>query len=166
MYVLEPEIVYACRNPTVGLDERGRLHSNDRAAIEFQDGYACYFWHGVTVSADLVLDPESITVRAIEREQNVEIRRIMIERYGSTNFMFDSGAELVARDEFRVLYRNPAIGGQEPVQLVQVTNATPEADDSHKTYFLRVPPTVTTPKEAIAWTFGLTAEEYDSIIET
>ena len=44
--------------------------------------------------------------------------------------------------------------------MVEVRNSTPEPDGSRKTYFLRVPPTVRTAREAVAWTFGLGAVEY------
>ena len=46
MYVLEPEIVYACRKPKIHLDELGHFHSQDQAAIEFPDGYGFHFLHG------------------------------------------------------------------------------------------------------------------------
>ena len=42
--------------------------------------------------------------------------------------------------------------------LVEVLNATAEQDGTRKTYFLRVPPTVRTAREAVAWTFGMNAE--------
>ena len=41
--------------------------------------------------------------------------------------------------------------------MVEVVNSTPEPDGSRKTYFLRVPPTIGTAREAVAWTFGLGA---------
>ena len=44
--------------------------------------------------------------------------------------------------------------------MVEVLNSTAEPDGSWKTYWLRVPPTMRTPREAIAWTFGMTKEEY------
>lgn len=46
MYVLEPEVVYACKNPTIHVDELGHFHSQDQAAIEFPDGYGFHFVHG------------------------------------------------------------------------------------------------------------------------
>lgn len=50
--------------------------------------------------------------------------------------------------------------------MVKVVNSTPEPDGSYKDYFLRVPPTITTAHEAVAWTFGKTAETYAPAIET
>jgi hypothetical protein len=49
---------------------------------------------------------------------------------------------------------------------VHVVNSSPEPDGSYKEYFLRVPPTMTRARQAIAWTFGLTEEEYEPLSET
>jgi hypothetical protein len=54
----------------------------------------------------------------------------------------------------------------EDVVLVEVTNSTPEPDGSVRTYFLRVPPTTTTARAAVAWTFGLGEVEYRPSTET
>jgi hypothetical protein len=37
---------------------------------------------------------------------------------------------------------------------------------TERQYFLRVPPTITTVAEAIAWSFGMTVEEYSPAHET
>ena len=54
----------------------------------------------------------------------------------------------------------------EPMVMVEVRNSTPEPDGSRKTYFLRVPPRTQTAREGVAWTFGLTADEYVPAVET
>jgi hypothetical protein len=46
------------------------------------------------------------------------------------------------------------------LRIVEVMNGTPEVDGSRKTYWLRVPPWVRTAGEAVAWTYGMTADEY------
>ena len=45
-------------------------------------------------------------------------------------------------------------------------NGTPEPDGSHKRYFLQVPPTVRTPREAVAWTYGLSERQYRPVVRT
>lgn len=50
--------------------------------------------------------------------------------------------------------------------MVKVVNSTPEPDGSMKDYFLRVPPTVKTAREACAWTFGKSENDYAPMIET
>jgi hypothetical protein len=55
----------------------------------------------------------------------------------------------------------PLRKNEEPIFLVKVK------DPSLQVYYmLRVPPNVRTCKEAIAWTFGLSSEEYNPIMET
>jgi hypothetical protein len=43
---------------------------------------------------------------------------------------------------------------------VKVTNGTTEPDGSCKRYFLRVPSAMRTAREGVAWTYGLTPEQY------
>ena len=46
---------------------------------------------------------------------------------------------------------------------VEVVNGTPEPDGTYKHYYLQVPPTVRTPREAVAWTYGLSEHEYAAV---
>lgn len=52
------------------------------------------------------------------------------------------------------------------IVFVEVLNSTPEPDGTIKTYWLRVPPDTLTAKAGIAWTFGLTADEYNPEVQT
>jgi hypothetical protein len=49
---------------------------------------------------------------------------------------------------------------------VEVADATPGPDGVRQRYWLRVPPNITTCRAAVAWSFGLTAEEYRPVVET
>ena len=133
------------------LDSAGRLHHEEKAATEFIDGTKYFVWHGVEVPEDVIMHPHKIKVKGIENERNVEIRRIMIERYGLNNFIRDSAARVVQRDEFGTLYRKE-LPGEEPVVVVRVENSTAEHDGEYKNYYLRVPPHIQTAREAVAWT--------------
>jgi hypothetical protein len=200
-------------------DSSGRPHSDSGPAIVYRDGFAVWAWHGVTVDEDVVLRPEEITVAAIDREDNVEVRRTLIERFGIERFIRDGGGQLVHEDETgrlwrratppkgeRLFLRNVADGSvrevddefdaenyfldewmvandesfdidewevereptfdDEDIVMVEVQNATPEPDGSRKTYFLRVPPTMATARQAVAWTFGKEEREYAPDRET
>jgi len=169
-------------------DERGRLHREDGPAIVYPDGFGIWAWHGVRVSADIIEYPDTITVEAIDAEANAEIARVMVERYGLDRFLRDGKAKAVGRDDWGTLWRRP-MKGADPLVLVEVLNSTPEPDGSTKTYFLRVPPgfggttksirvafdddargdvrtVARTPHAAIAWTFGLTPDEYRPAVMT
>ena len=58
--------------------------------------------------------PRRITVEAIDAEQNTEVRRVMIERFGAERLIREGGAELVNEDEAGRLWRRelPAAGGR------------------------------------------------------
>ncbi len=147
-------------------DDRGRPHCADGPAIAWADGLEAFAWHGVAVEPWIIRDPGRITVQTIDKASNVEVRRVLIERFGEERLVREGGAQLVGEDETGRLWRRP-IGPQhqwgrteEPVVMVEVRNSTPEPDGSRKTYFLRVPPAIRTPREAVAWTFGLGSAEY------
>ena len=147
-------------------DDDHRLHCSDKAAISYSDGFRVYAWHGVRVPEWVIKQPELITVEKIDKEENQEIRRVLLERFGEGRYLEESGAELIHEDRYGKLYRKE-IPGDEPLEMVRVENATPESDGSRKIYYLRVPPnTCKTAHEAVAWTFGLTPEQYQPIIET
>jgi len=157
----------ACERQTrFRLDGRDRLHALDGPALHFADGFELFAIHGVRVEPWFVTEPERCTVAAISEQRNSEVRRVLMERYGTARYLDETRAEKVGRDAFGTLYRLPSKDGDEPLVLVEVRNATPEPDGTTKDYFLRVPPTMRTAREAVAWTFGLDAAAYAPILET
>ena len=154
------------RPTSLSLDDRGRLHSDSDWAIYYPDGFGYCLVHGVEVPEHVVLDPSKITVKEIAAEQNVEVRRVMIEKYGQARYILDSGATLMHKDDWGELYRKE-VSKDEPILMVKVVNSTPEPDGSgYRDYFLRVPPTTTTAREGVAWTFAQPAETYAPEVET
>jgi len=147
------------------LDDRGRLHSAAGKAIGYPDGFYLYSWHGTTIPDFVIENPEQITTDRIASEDNVEVRRVLIERYGTAKYLHDCGTQEVHKDSFGVLYRK-FMENDEPIVMVAVTNSTPEADGSFHQYFLRVPPTIKTAREAVAWTFSLDSSEYGPEFQT
>jgi hypothetical protein len=119
----------------------------------------------VRVTQQVIEQPSTITVKQIDGETNAEVRRVLIERYGQVKFLQDGGAEVVHQDDWGTLYRRD-MQDDEPLVMVKVVNSTREPDGSYRDYFLRVPPTVRTAREAVAWTFGQEAEQYAPRVET
>ena len=153
------DFVMVCERPTVINREltnpdvtRGwgshRLHCGDGPAVGFRDGWGVYAIHGVRVPAHVVERPESITVAEIEAEQNAEVRRVMMERYGYEKYILDCDAMTV--DSCPV--DHPIIGlrdaklrvkkvpDDEPIVFVDLLNSTPEPDGTVKRYLMRVDP--------------------------
>jgi hypothetical protein len=96
---------------------------------------------------------------------SVEIRAALIRRMGLGPFLRSLGAHPVGEDGRGRLYRI-AVPGAEPLVIVEVENSTPEPDGSRKRYALRVPPGIRSAEEGVAWTFGMSQEEYRPLIET
>jgi hypothetical protein len=166
-------------------DARGRLHCEDKAAIEYGDGWGVHAWHGVRVPADVITAPEGITPKRIDEEKNAEIRRVMLERYGVSRYVLESKAEVLHEDvdligQPRRLLRRRFPDGR-AVVLVHVKNSTLEPDGTRKDYFLRVHPELRplpkaggtlgepqkmTARNAVASTYGRRGEDYGPAMET
>lgn len=139
-------------------DEQNRLHSVDGPSIKYRgkknsisDVYAV---HGVRVNKKII--DRDFNVHDIDKERNVEVRRVMIELYGQSKYLIDSNAEVVHSDDFGTLYKKE-IEGDEPLMMVKVVNSTIEPDGTYKDYFIRVSPNVygglKTAKAAVASTW-------------
>ncbi len=161
------DLAFAARKPmNVAHDLQWRLHQESGPAVKFADGWSLYVWHGVVVPRHMIEEPQSLTVAQIELETNVELRRVMIERYGGQQrFLQDSNATEIHRDAFGVLYRKE-LSAEEPLVMVEVIDKASQPDGSFRHYFLRVPPTMLRAREAIAWTFGLAENQFAPDIET
>ena len=149
-YIFLDKICLICERPSVlKTDENGRLHSESGPALTYADGFDIYSWHGTTVPQWLIDNPSSLTADRILTEPNAEVRRIMIGLFGLSNFIVASGAKKIHEDECGVLYKKDLLN-DEPLVMVKVINSTPETDGTRRSYFLRVPPTITTAREAVA----------------
>jgi hypothetical protein len=142
-----------------------RLHCADGPAVAWPNGVRYYFWRGLQVPERIIIAPEALSGQDILSEQNVEIRRVMIERVGHERFLLEVNARPVHQDETGALYRIE-LPGDEPISLVHVTNSTPEPDGSLKKYVLRVPPNMERAREAVAWTFTKNENDYAPAKET
>jgi hypothetical protein len=152
-----PEVVRweADRNPP-------RLHSEGGPALRYRDGWEVYSWHGLRVPKRIIDEPETITVAEIHAEQNQEQRRAMIERIGWMRYCEKAGAREVHRDDFGALLEMDGLGdGDTLARFVRVRDPS-----TGREYVLRVPPTVKTVREAVAWTFDVPEEQYAPTQET
>lgn len=161
----ERVVVISERPEALHRDEAGRLDSGDGPALAYRDGFALHAWRGMPVPAEFLAELSTLTPRRIREEENAELRRVMLEFYGYDRYLTESGAEPVHRDETGVLWRI-ALDGDEDVVMVEVVNSTPEPDGTHRTYWLRVPPSTRTAKDGVAWTFGLSADVYAPVRQT
>ncbi len=160
----------------------GRLHCVNGPAVMYPDGWKIYAINGIRVPEFVVERPKEITVSLIEQEQNIEIRRILIDRFGDNpgDYLKASGAKIIDHDEQWGTLRMKKIPGDEPLVMVEVINRTPEIDGSFKHYHLRVDPQCRplfengqkgdpqplTAHAAVASTFGKYVNEYHPEFES
>jgi len=106
-----------------------------------------------------VLRSESIPAR---RRQLIDV--FGVERYvPSVGEVIDTDLDGAGRA--RRLWRAPRPGDTDIV-MVEVANATAGPDGEFEHHWLRVPPTTTTCQTAVAWTFGVDADDYRELVET
>lgn len=143
-------IIIACDRPAaVHMDDQHRLHCEDGPAVLFRDGWSVHAVHGVRVPAWIVEKPDEITPAKIDAEDNAEIRRVMMDRYGIGRYVAESGAKVVDQcgaDHALVGLRGARLLSRElpdhdrPAVVVECVNSTAEPDGSFKTYHLSVNP--------------------------
>ena len=146
-------------------DEEFRLHHDSKMALEYPDGWGIWAWHGIRVPKEIITEPEKITYDDILDEQNVEMRRIKLERYGLPRYLKNVGAREVARDERGVLLHTDRMNEWPGEDRDGARYVLVQDSSTDRQYALRVAPYVQTPSEGIAQTFGLTEKQYQPIQE-
>jgi hypothetical protein len=151
------------RRPRVlARDADGRLHSATGKCVEYRDGWGFYAWHGVRVPERVIHAPETLTREDFLGENDVEVRRVIQERMGD-RFVSTLGGQVIDTGPRGTLYevRLPGDDPEGVARYVQLQDAS-----TARQYFLRVPSTIQTAEEAVAWSFQLTVEEYRPAQET
>ncbi|HMF29967.1 MAG TPA: hypothetical protein VKK79_01030 [Candidatus Lokiarchaeia archaeon] len=109
----------------------------------------------------LVTPANKITLKQLLACRNAEIRSQVFHRCGNNIFLRDGETRVVDIDEESRLIKINKGGFETSFRILEVTDST-----SKQKYFLRVPTTMRTCREAVAWTFRLRPEEYQPIKET
>ena len=153
------------RHNVLNRDPRGRLHCETGPAVAYPDGWSIYAWHGVRVpEAAITTSPDAISLDTVLGEQNAEVARVWMLRAGPrvwTDPRVERGASDVdGAGQPRELLRIKMPQG-EPAVIVRVTCPSTGGE-----YRLRVPPTMRTCHDAVAWTFRKEAKEYVPALET
>lgn len=122
-------------------------------------------WNSVAVNAQVAFFPETLTAGEALSERNAEVRRVMIERMGFERFMAEAKAVVLNEDT------DP--GGPRKLLMVTLDNDEPlvvvsvRCPSTGRAYLIRVPPTMKTCRQAVAWTAGFDNEkDYIPVAET
>ena len=122
-------------------------------------------WRGVQITPQIAFFPETLNSTDILNERNTELRRVMIERVGFEKFLREVNAEVFHSDRDkggeRKLYR-VELQNDEPIVVVSLL-----CPSTGRHYLVRVPPTMKTCHQAVAWTAGFdNPDDYAPIEET
>jgi len=126
--------------------KNGRIHREDGPAIEWFNGFKIWYLNGVEVTEQIVMRPETITLEQISEKKDVEVRSIMIERYGWLRYIQDSKAKLLdSRDNAIEKTKEALFAAGELGNRLVVTCPT------GRVFALSVPSVIKTCEEAQQW---------------
>lgn len=121
-------------------------------------------WRSVQVSDHIAFEPQSITGQDILYIENVELRRVLIERLGYATFLQQVGGVVRHRDRDAGGERQlvcVTFDDDEPLMVLKVT--CPSTGHIH---ILRVPPHLRSCHQAAAWIAGFNnSNDYNPLIE-
>jgi hypothetical protein len=169
-------------------NEEGRLHADNEPAwrsptriIWYRDGRKhgidadihgsiTYYYENIRIPPryhQAVGEPEILTVEEVLKHQNAEIRYVGIKIIGYDRIRTHKNCKLVdtCKKTGMELFSIKGIF-DDPVCVLKVINSTAEPDGTFKNYYLTVPPNMKKCKEAVAWTFRMTADDYAPMQET
>src|SRR6476469_1923114 len=127
-------------------DSQHRLHAEGEPAIEFADGWNFYYYHGVRLPEEYgKVHPNQWQSQWLLAEENAELRRVLIQGIGYDRICQELSAEQIdSWQEYSLLKIDNA--DIEPIYLLKMT--CPSTGFIHA---LRVPPNLTSAREAIRW---------------
>ena len=135
-------VVLYCNNPKeIHLDSNGNFHNPNGPALRYDSKYKqfeIYAVKGCMVTQDII--DRNYTIDDIMKENNAEVRRVMIELFSKERFVKEGDFTIVNKDEFGTLYKKDIPNENEPLMIVAVVDSTPLPDGSYKDYFIRVDP--------------------------
>jgi hypothetical protein len=170
-HVIVGDEIVVLTSPSIWTDGR-RLHRTDGPAVAWRQTKV-YAWKGVFIPEQILRQPRAMTLDTIRGVGDVQLQGALVDiyahAYGHSRCMQDLGGVVLHEDGAGRLWcidpngdkSLPQIG---EIKLVEVVNGTSEPDGSRKIYWLRVPPWMRTAQEAVAWTYGITPDEYDGLV--
>jgi len=126
-------------------------------------------WNTVTINTMIAFRPDKLTARAVLRESNAEVRRVMLERMGYRRFFDEADPDLIDLDKdaggermlLRVEIERDLWWRNEPIVCLAVF-----CPSTGHQYVLRVPPNMNSCHQAAAWLAGFDdPKRYKPLIE-
>lgn len=161
--LLFERLAFVSRRPElVKKDDQGRLHNPDGPAVRFRDGFSVHAWRGTTVPAEWIESKDRVDPSVGLTHPNIEQRRAFCEILGWDRVLANLKPRVIQED------KDPQIGTLIEVDL-------PDAGASRflrvecgtgRKFVLPVPNEMKSAREANAWTYGLTAKQFNPEIRT
>ncbi|MEM1169963.1 MAG: DUF6745 domain-containing protein [Cyanobacteria bacterium P01_H01_bin.35] len=139
------------------LDDEYRPHAVEKPAIEFNDGYSLYAYHGVRLPEVYgKSNPQEWQSEWLLTTKNAELRRVLIEEIGYEKICQDLQTIEIDKWQEYTLLRIDNDADIEPIFILKMI--CPSTGNIHT---LRVPPHVNSAKEAVEWiNWGVDPEEF------
>ena len=155
-------------------NSEGKLDHDTGPVIKWADDEEMYAVNGVVVDKRVITDIESYTPQEVLLETNVELRRIMLDRYDPV-VLFERGGAITLdegmdhQNRKMVLKKLPFPDTEEEnIHMLFVKDPAkivPGLEDKFPETGLRVNPILTSVHDALSSTFNLTKDEYKPIVE-
>jgi hypothetical protein len=142
-------VIFQHRHSELHLDQNGRIHNENGPAVKYRDNYSVWAINGVRVNEQIIMAPETLTVKQIDNEKNQDVKSIMVQRFTWARYLKESKASCIDHRDNEVegtkeaLYVSP-LGGNRLV----VTCPT------GRIFSLGVPEEITTCAKAQFWLGG------------
>ncbi len=95
------------------------------------------------------------------QEENAEVRRVICERLGSDRFVEVVGGKCIDEGKRGRLIEIDL--GDDPERVARYVHV--QDSSTERQYYLRVPPSVKSAAEGVAWTFGMDEAAYQPVQE-
>jgi len=137
--------VFQDRPKEIHFDEEKLLHNESGPAIYYRDGFSIWSIHGKRVTEQIVMRPETLTLHQIDSESDLDLRAIMLERYGWENYLEDTNAKCLD-------YRDNLIENtKEALYISDNGNRMVVSCPTGRVFSLGVPDDIKTCEEAQIW---------------
>lgn len=141
---------------TLKMDDENRAHCQNGPSHRWADGWSLYHWHGVSVPANWIMNPASLSAKDAITWQNIEQRRAACEILGWAKILKELDAKVVDTDG------DPEIG-----ELLEVTLPDIGTEKflrvlcgTGREFALPVPPEMKSALQAQSWTWGLDENDF------
>ena len=138
--------VFILKRPTAIHWGDSGLHNDTGPAVEYSPIWSLWFVEGVMVDSQIVTAPETQTLEQIRGEENAEVKRIRIERFGWDRYLTETNATVVDQGHNEIEQTHEAL-----MQCDNMRVFVGACPSTARVYSLEVPPEVDTCEQARCW---------------